>query len=236
MKNLILIFLVFLSCIARPNTKERMVYHLKLGFVKGGEAEMDISDTLYQGNKSIYYHLEARTTGITDIIFNVYDIYETIANSETLLPYKSIRNVKERSYRYYNEVSYFHDIDSIFSKKSGWRKVPPNLLDIVTVFFYFTKGNYIDKIAQGETVTLPTLHSDDIEDISVKFLGTETIMTKLGRIECYVLAPQVKAGKILRRSDGVKFYITKDTKISVLLEFDTKAGNLKAILEKYDTN
>jgi hypothetical protein len=236
MRKIFLLILVLLPALSFAKTGEKMVYYLKLGFVKGGEAEMDITDTTYLGQKAKCYYLKAKTTGITDVIFNVYDIYETIANSETLLPYKSIRNVKERNYKAYNEVTYFHNVDSIFSKKNGWRKAPKDLLDIVTVFFYFTKGNYIDRISQGEVVTLPTLHAEEINNINIKYLGTETIDTKLGQIDCYVIAPQIKTGKIFRRSDGIRFYITKDTKIPVLLEFETKAGNLKAILADYDVN
>jgi hypothetical protein len=236
MKNLILYIFFLLPLFSFGNNNKKIVYHLKLGFIKGGEAQLDIIDTLYEGKKAIYYKLEGKTTGISDLFFKVYDIYETYADPETFLPFKSIRNVKERKYRYYNEVTYHRDIDSIYSQRSGWKKAPQNLVDIITVFFYFTKEKYIEKIDNGEIVTLPTMHSDEINDINVKFLGFESIDTKLGKIECYVLSPQVDAGKLLKRSDGVKFYITKDTKIPVLVEFDMKAGSLRAILEDYDTN
>lgn len=214
---------------------EKIVYNLKLGFIKGGEAKIDITDTIYNGNKAIHYKMQAKTTGLADMLYNVFDVYETIANTENL-PYESIRNIKEKKYRYYNKVTYYRDKDSIYSQRSGWKFAPENLLDIITVFFYFTNKNYIDNIEKGEIVTLPTMHADEINDINVKFLGFETIKTKLGEIECYVLSPQVKKGKLLKKSDGVRFYITKDTKIPVLLEFEMRVGSLRAVLVDYDTD
>ena len=218
------------------NEKGRIVYHLKLGFIKGGQASIDISDTTYQGNKAIHYTLKARTTGLADLLYKVYDTYETTANAESLLPYVSIRNIREQNYRYYNEVTYHRDIDSIYSQRSGWKKAPDNLIDIITLFFYFTNKNYLEKIDKGDSITLPIMHADEINNINIKFLGFEKIKTKLGELECYVLSPYVKKGKLLKRSDGVRFYITKDTKIPVLLEFDLRVGSLKAVLADYDTD
>ena len=180
--------------------------------------------------------MKAKTTGLADKLYKVYDIYETVANPDNMLPHLSIRNIKERKYRYYNEVTYHRDIDSIYSQRSGWHESPENLVDILTVFFYFTNEKLIESVDHGETVTLPTMHADEINNINIKFLGFETIKTKLGKLECYVLSPQVKKGKLLKRSDGVKFYITKKDRIPVLLEFDMKVGSLKAILKGYDAN
>lgn len=232
----LLILVSLFSIVAKAAPDKEIVYHLKLGIIKGGEAKISISDTLYEGKEAQYYKLVARTTGIVDALYKVYDIYETIADPGSLLPYKSIRNVKERNYRYYNEVRFYHNIDSILSQQSGWKKAPKDLLDILTAFFYFTKQNYIEKIDNGEVATLPTLHGDEINNINVKFHGFETIETKLGKLECYVLSPQIKAGKLLKGSDGVKLYVTRDTKIPVLLEFDMKVGSLRAILKEYDPN
>jgi len=236
MNKFIICILLILPIISVGADSERIVYNLKLGFIKGGEAKIDITDTTYNGNNAIHFKLQAKTTGLANALYNVFDVYETTANPENLLPYLSVRNVKEKKYRYYNEVTYHRDIDSIYSQRSGWKKAPENLLDIISVFFYFTKENYIEKIDQGEIITLPTMHADEINNIDIKFIGFETIKTKLGKIECYVLSPQVKKGKLLKRSDGVKFYITKDTKIPVLLEFEMKVGSLRAVLKDYDTD
>lgn len=235
-RSMIFAVLIVLTLTGSAKTKERLVFDLKLGFIKGGEAVLTIRDTTYNGRKAVDYHLKGRTTGITDKIFKVDDIYESTVDAVTYLPYRSVRNIKERKYRYYNEVFHYHDRDSIFSERTGGKKVPDNLTDILTVFFYVAHNNLIDDINQGKTVVLPTLNGHDIQNIKIKFNGYETIDTPMGPVETMVLSPVVDKGKVLKRSDGMKFYISKDGKTPVQLDFETKAGTLRAILVSYRIN
>ena len=213
--------------------KKRILYNLKFGFVKGGEAELIIKDTMFQNQPAIHYYMEGRTTGLTDKLFGVNDIYESIVNAQTRLPLKSVRNIKEGKYRWYNETLFFHDKDSLLSQKSGWRAAPDNLVDIISVFFYFINNHLIENIEKGEKVSLPTFHADKIDTVSVQYLGERLIKTDLGKIDTYVLAPTVDKGKLLNRSDGLKFFISKESKLPVLLEFDMRVGALRAVLKSY---
>ena len=214
--------------------KERILYNLKFGFVKGGEAELIIKDTIFQNQPAIHYYMAGRTTGLTDKLFGVNDIYETTVDAKTRLPLKSVRNIKEGKYRWYNETFYYHDIDSIHSQKSGWRSAPDNLVDIISVFFYFINNHLIENIEKGEKVSLPTFHADKIDTVSVQYLGERLIKTDLGEIDTYVLTPTVDKGKLLNRSDGLKFFISKKSKLPILLEFDMRVGALRAVLQSYE--
>ncbi|MDR2910585.1 MAG: DUF3108 domain-containing protein [Bacteroidales bacterium] len=225
----ILMFVVGVSA-----KKEEIKYDLKFGIIKGGEASLIISDTKFNDKNAVHYYLIGQTTGVTNVLFNVYDIYETTVDAETMLPLKAIRNIKEKKYRWYNETLFYHDVDSIDSQRTGWQAVPKNLVDIVSVFFYFVNKHMFDDIEKGYTVSLPTYHADKISDITVKYSGEEKIDTDLGKIDCYILSPIVDKGKLLNRSDGLKLYISKENKIPVLLEFDMKAGTLRAVLKSYN--
>lgn len=237
MKRQILItlsFLLYLSAFSKQ--KEVILFDLKFGIIKGGEASLVISDTLFNGTKAIHYALAGRTTGMADKLFGVNDIYETTVNAETGLPLKAIRNIREKRYRYYNETLFFHDQDSIFSQRSGGRKVPPNLVDILSVFFYFFNHHLMAEVESGHKITLPTFHADKISDVSVTYTGKEKMATDLGKIDCYVLIPEVDKGKLFNRSDGLKFYVSTEKKTPVLLEFDMRVGALRAILRSYKIN
>ncbi len=232
---IIIVILASLSFISSAK-KEILLFDLKFAFAKGGEAVLTITDTIFNETPAIKYTMVGRTTGITDKLFRVNDAYETIVDAKTLLPLKSIRNIKENKYRWYNETLYYHDIDSIYSLKSGWRAVPHELVDIMSVFFYFIHYHLYNDIGQGHTITLPTFHADKISDVSIKFAGETKIETDMGKINTYILAPVVDKGKLLNRSDGLKFYISKENKVPVLIEFDMKLGILKAILRSYKVN
>ncbi len=216
--------------------KEHIRYNLKFGFIKGGEADLIISDTIFNNKNALHYYLEGRTTGLTDKLFEVNDIYETTVDAQTRLPLKSVRNIKEGKYRWYNETLYFHKEDSIHSQKSGGRKTPENLVDIISVFFYFINHHLMDNIEKGEKVTLPTFHADKIDDVTVEYVGEHKVKTDLGEVDCFVLAPRVDKGKLLKRSDGLKFFISKESKLPVLLEFDMRVGALRAVLQSYKIN
>ncbi len=232
-KNILIFFFFFIGLNNVFAKEEKLLFDLKFAFAKGGEAVLTINDTVFNGKPAILYSFVGRTTGITDKLFGVDDAYETIVDANTHLPLKSIRNIKEKKYRWYNETYYFHDVDSIISQKSGPRAVPHNLVDIISVFFYFINEHLVDDIGQGHAVTLPTFHADKISNVTIKYMGEVTIETELGKINSLILAPIVDKGKLLKRSDGLKFFISKEKKVPVLIEFDMKLGSLKAELRSY---
>jgi hypothetical protein len=232
--NIFLLSIVLAQSISAK--REQILFDLKFEFVKGGEVEIIITDTTFNGNPAIYYYLSGRTTGITDAIYSINDIYETIVDATTGLPLKTIRNIKEQKYRWYNESFFYHDIDSVNSIKTGWIAVPDNITDFLSVIFYYTK-NFLAKGAKpGKSVTLPNYHAGKISTITINYIDDKRITTALGKLNTSVLTAVVDKGKLLNSSDGLRFYISKDKKIPVALDFDLKVGGLKAVLKSYKIN
>ncbi|WP_321997598.1 DUF3108 domain-containing protein [Draconibacterium orientale] len=237
MNKLFSILIVFFLATQIASAEDVSVtFNLKFSFVKGGEAEMTISDTVFNGQPAIHYHVMGKTTGLANKLYGVYDIYETYVDTETRLPVKTIRNVKEGNYRRYTETLFYHDVDSINSSRSGWRAVPDDLLDLVSVFFYFVHKNPFENLQPGDAVTYPTINADKISDISIKYLRDEKIKTDVGEVDCHVLTPTVRKGKVLEKSDGVRFYLAKEKKVPVYIEFDMQVGSLKAVIKHYKIN
>lgn len=234
MRTRIIIILTFFSIFAEAQIKEELKYHMRYSFFRGGEATLKIQDTTYNNQAAIHYLLDGNTVGLANALFGVHDIYESIVDPETFLPHKAIRNIKEGNYKYYNEAFFFNQNDSIYTTRSGGKKVPPKVVDFVTAFFYMRFNNYMENLNPGDTFTIPVFHADDFFMMKVEFTGTATIKSKLGKKECYVIKPRVDKGKILNTSKGLKFYITKDEdRIPLLLRFDMKIGALKCELYSY---
>lgn len=234
MKRNIFIVLVFACSLGWAQPTEELKYNLRYSIFRGGKATLQSKDTSYFDKQAIHFHLEGNTVGLADKLFGVHDIYESIVAPDSYLPYTAIRNVKEGSYRYYNQAYFFNDQDSLYSTRSGGKKVPHNLVDFLTVFFYLRHNDYLNRLDVGEEFTIPVFHADDYFMMNVKYMGTETIQSELGKTECHVVSPRVAKGKLLKRSDGLKFYITKDqSRIPVYLEFDMRIGALKCELYSY---
>lgn len=216
---------------------EEMEYILRFGFIKGGKAILTAQNEKLNKKPSIHYRMRGRTTGLVDKIFEVNDVYESWVDPKSYLPVKSVRNVKEQKYRFYDEVIYDQVNDSIFSLKAGRKKVPHNLNDLVSVFFFIRQNKYFEDMLAGEKVEIPVFHGDDLFLMHLEYLGTETINTKIGKKICYVVSPKVPKGKLLKGSDGLRIYITKDeNRLPIYAEFDMLIGSLKCELDEYKIN
>jgi len=216
---------------------EEMEYTLRFGFIKGGKATLTAEKEKLNKKPVIHYRMRGRTTGFVDKFFDVNDVYESFVDPETYLPVKSIRNVREQKYRFYDEVTYDHMNDSLFSLKTGRKKVPPNINDLVSVFFYIRQNQYFEDLLAGKTIQIPVYHGDELFVMHLEYIGIETIDTNIGRKQCYVVSPKVPQGKLLKGSDGLKIYITKDiNRLPIYAEFDLVLGALKCELDSYKIN
>ena len=216
---------------------EEMEYILRFGFIKGGKATLVAQKEKLNKQTTIHYHMRGRTTGLVDKIYEVNDVYESWVDPETYLPVKSVRNVREQKYRFYDEVVYDQVNDTLVSLKSGGKKVPDNVNDLVSVFFFIRQNHYFEAMLAGKSFQIPVYHGDELFMMELAYLGTETIDTKIGRKTCYVVSPKVPKGKLLKGSDDLKIYITKDNnRLPIYAEFNLVLGSLKCELNSYKIN
>ena len=234
MKPFLIAVFIFITTLANAQPKEELKYNMRYSFFKGGEATLSVEDTTYNGKKAEHLLLDGNTVGLADVLFEVHDIYESIINPKTYLPYKAIRNIQEGKYTWYNETYFYHHNDSVYSLKSGGHDVPSNTVDFVTAFFYMRNNKILDELKRGQQFSIPVYHADQFFMMRVQYLGKEKIKSKMGKKVCHVIRPRIDKGKVLNSSDGLKFYITKDeARIPLLLEFDLKVGALKCELSSY---
>jgi len=234
-----LIFVLLFVIVGRLSAEplEEMEYILRFGFIKGGKATLVAENEKINKKSAIHYRMRGRTTGLVDKIYEVNDIYESWVDPETYLPVKSIRNVREQKYRFYDEVIYDHINDSLFSQKAGRLKVPDKVNDLVSVFFYIRQNQYFEDLLAGKSVQIPVYHGDDLFMMELKYIGIEIIDTKIGKKECYVVSPKVPKGKLLKGSNDLKIYITKDkNRLPIYAEFELVLGALKCELNSYKIN
>lgn len=237
--KLVLIIFFFAYSILSLNADpiEEMEYTLRFGFIKGGKATLVAQNVKLNKENTIHYFMRGTTTGIVDKIYEVNDVYESWVNPATGLPIKSIRNVKEQKYRFYDVVTYDRDNDSLFSLKSGSKKVPKNINDLISIFFYIRQNKYFEDLLAGRSFEVPVYHGDDLFMFQLEYIGIETINTKIGRKKCYVVSPKVPKGKLFKDSNSLKIYITKDeNKLPIYAEFELLLGSLKCELETYRIN
>jgi hypothetical protein len=235
--TLIFYLLLIFGLSSKAQPLEEMEYVLRFGFIKGGKATLVAENEKLNKQQTIHYHLRGRTTGMVDKLYEVNDVFESWVNPESYLPVKSERTVKEQKYRFHDEVFYDHVNDSLFSIKTGAKKVPPRTNDLVSAFFYIRHNNYFEDLLKGKSFQIPVYHGEELFMMELKYLGIETIDTKIGRKDCYVVTPVVPKGKLLKSSNELKIYITKDAnRLPIYAEFGLVLGSLKCELTLYKIN
>ena len=210
---------------------EELSYTLHYGFIKAGEAKISLTRELF-GGKLDMFHATAKavTTGLAKTLFPVVDIYESVFDPVTNLPFRSIRNVKEGSYKQYNEVYFDHYQNIVKSQLSGEHKVPPLIHDMVSAFFYVRRIDF-SSYKGGEIVSIDTYFQDEVFPFYIVFKGRETVKTDLGKFKCLKFVPIVEPGRIFKESDDMTFWLSDDeNKVPVQIKMEMLVGSFKCDL------
>ncbi|OQX99309.1 MAG: hypothetical protein B6I24_02840 [Bacteroidetes bacterium 4572_128] len=213
---------------------EELNYKVYYGWINAGKAKLILEETKF--NDKDFFHAKAigYSTGITDKLYKVYDVYESFFDKKTCFPEKSIRNISESSYRSYNEVIYNHKENSLLSTKSGLHEnLPSPIFDMLSAF-YSIRINKFNDLEIGDILEINTFFSDKNFLLRIRFIGIEKIKTDLGKFECYKFSPVVEVGRVFDTKDDVSIWISKDENfIPIRIRFNLFLGSINCDLENY---
>jgi hypothetical protein len=220
---------------------EKVYYTIHYGLITGGEASLELKNDSLSGQRVWKSSMIARTTGIADALFRVKDIYESYIDPKTELPLKAIRNIKEGRYHKYNVVMFDHvtrkDSAILTSDLTGVHVTQPGIHDILSCFYWFRDNILpgIDKIGKGDIVTIMTWFTDELYPINLKYIETEEIKTKMGRIRCHKFNPVTETGRLFKTEEDVSFWFSADKNfLPVKIRFDIFVGAFMVDMERYE--
>lgn len=214
---------------------ERLVYSLKYGAVKGGEASMVI-DIIPSGDTYYYYvKASATTTGLATNFATIYDVYESYIDISTGYPVKSVRNIREGNYTAYNEVLFFRDQKYVWSLNRGKHNIPKNTLDLLSAFYFARRHMFNRSFTKNETLDLTTFFDEKLFPIKIKYKETERIKTKFGKISCLKFVPIIEIDNPFKKEDDLEVWFTDDGNyIPVKIRMKSPIGIIKAQLIDYE--
>jgi hypothetical protein len=220
---------------------EKVSYIVHYGVVNGGIATMELKKETLDGREVWHSIMTGRTTGLADVIFRVLDIYESYIDPKTELPLLSVRNISEGRYRRYNEVTFDHttrkDSAILSSDLTGIHIAPKGIHDILSCFYWYRNQIFpgIDKIKKGDVITVITWFTDELYPIRMKYLGTEEVKTKAGRIKCHKFNPVTEKGRLFKTEDDVSFWFSDDKNfLPVKIRFDIFVGAFMVDMVSYE--
>ena len=220
---------------------EKASYTIQYGFITSGVGSLEVKSDTLDGKEVWHAKFFARTTGLADAIFKVIDIYEVYIDPNTELPVKSIRNVHEGRYRRYNVVTFDHDTRSdsaiLFSDRTGTHIAPKGIHDIISCFYYFRNHILPDgsKLKKGELLEITTWFTDQLYPIRLRYVGTDDVKIKGGKIKCYKFNPVTEVGRLFKTEEDVSFWFSADKNfLPVKIRFDIFVGAFMVELNNYE--
>jgi hypothetical protein len=243
--NIICLFILLSSSILGQAVSylvgEKVTYSVQYGIISAGTATLEINSETLNGQEVWHSRLMAKTTGVAYAFFKVLDIYESYIDPLTELPVRSVRNIKEGRYRKYNVVLFDHktraDSAILTSDLTGIHIAPPGIHDIISCFYYFR--NHIlpvdSNLKKGGLITITTWFTDELYPIILRYVGTEEIKTKAGKIMCYKFNPVTEKGRLFKTEEDVSFWFSADKNfLPVKIRFDIFVGAFTVEMLNYE--
>ncbi|MBL4651391.1 MAG: DUF3108 domain-containing protein [Flavobacteriales bacterium] len=207
---------------------EKLNYKLAYGILGGGSATIEIrNETKKLGNKTLLHIVgTGQSSSFWDAFYKVRDRYETFVEEDTFHPRLFLRDVDEGGYQFKQDYKFYPEKQVVKTQDKKEYTVPTNVQDMMSAFFYARTFDFTN-IKKGDIVTVQSFVDDEIFPLSIKFLGTEEVKVKSGKINCMKFTPLVQQGRIFKTEDDLTVWISNDAnKIPVKAEAKILIGSV----------
>jgi len=239
---LIILILYFTGSTAQQKKSfisgERLRYQIHYGFIRGGEAVLEIRDDNFEGKSVNHLYLNGKTIGIANTIYNVDDTYESFTDTGTNWPYKSIRDIHENRYKHYSTQVFDHwsrpDSSICNSTITGKVVVVKGCQDILSSVYYLRTLMLDKKPKANELFIVHTYFTDEKYPLVIRFKGFEKVKTKYGMVDCMKFMPEVLTGRVFKSKDDMSIWFSNDNNfIPIRIKFDIFIGSVYCDLIDY---
>lgn len=207
------------------------------GFLKAGNATLSVEKDSLNGKEVFHVTGKGWTTGIIKWFFKVQDDYQSYFDIETGKPYLFKRKINEGGYRkhrhttfnYKNNTAHIQD----FKNQKDTIVSIGNIQDMMSSFYYLRNFD-VSNMKPGEEIGLDMFMDSQVYPFKLRYLGTEILKTRFGKVKTYRFKPLVQAGRVFKENESVTIWITADeNKIPIKLKASLAVGSLRAELDAY---
>jgi hypothetical protein len=201
------------------------------GNITGGKASLEVTSDNKSFNGRNTYHVIGigRTTGIMEMFYKVEDRFESYFDEDALIAWQFTRRTRENNYKK-DDLVVFRQNDRLAVSLAKVMKVPANIQDILSVFYY-ARTLDITGLAPGGIIQVPFFLDDSVYNSRVIFKGRESVKTKLGKFRCIAFRPMVATGYAFDDPYPITIWITDDAnRLPVLIESEQSVGRARVEL------
>jgi hypothetical protein len=213
---------------------EKLTFRVHYGMIDAGECSLEIMPAYEKIGPRDCYHIVGigKSLGAFNMFFKVIDRYETVIDDEALTPWLFIRRVNEGGYKINQNYS-FNPYKHTVNTGKETVVVPDSIQDLLSAF-YFARTFDFKNIKEGDFFEVKIYLDEKLYPMGIKFLGRETVATKLGKFQCLKFSPQLERGRIFKEQEGMTLWISDYLNhIPIRLESDLLIGSIKIDLSDY---
>ena len=227
----------------RPAYKagEWLKFRIHYGFLNASYATLQLTSEKLDSIPVYHVVGKGKTTGFASIFFKVDDTYESYFDKRDGKPYKFIRKINEGGYTKDIEIRFNYEKDSALLKDNKNKKefnfpVNEQIQDLLSASYYLRNTYGAEDFKKGDVLTMDMLFDDDgVYKFKLKYLGTEILRTKFGKVECLKFRPYVLSGRVFKEQESLTLWVSNDhNKIPVRIKADLAVGSIKADLDGYN--
>ena len=180
------------------------------------------------------YHLSAtaETVGAFDWFFKVRDKYESIVDSQSIIPWLFFRRVNEGGYIINQNVSFNHYTDSAKSEKKTIA-IPSYTQDLLSAFYY-SRTFDVTNAKIGDIFPIPGYLDDNTLPLNVKYMGKDVVKTKVGTIKCLMFRPMLQEGRVFKENEDMTVWVSDDDNhLPIRVQAEVLVGSIKMDLVSF---
>lgn len=241
-KMLVLLALPFLAFSQNQavGTSEKLVYSASYNIsgLLTEIAQVTMETSMVKTSSSTLLRLKcaAATYSSFDSYFKIRDLYESYVSPTSLKPYLYKRDINEGKYNKFEQYKFSYKtntVESITRKRRATGntevkntvKFGANTTDIVATIYQLRNVDFRN-FKSGQTKTFTFLFDNKPMSITLKYLGKESIQSKLGKKECYKLAISLNNSNLLKGSaDNLLWLSADNSRIPIYARFKIPVGN-----------
>jgi len=199
--------------------------------INGGIATFNTALEKYQGKN--VYHVVAEGKSTHDLFFKVRDRYESYIDTNTLQPYKFIRDVNEGGYKTMENVSFYKATNTAITN-SGVYTVPSCVQDVISAIFYARNIDF-DNYRPNDTIPFDMFLDREVHHMHIRYLGKTTIKTKYGKFHAIKFKPLLVKGNMFEGGEKMTVWVTDDPNhIAIRIESPITVGKVSIDMTQCD--
>jgi len=140
--------------------------------------------------------------------------------------------VNEGGYIINQNVSFNHYADSAKSDKKAIA-VPDYVQDMVSAAYYARTLDF-SNVKEGDIFEIHGYLDDQVIPFNIKFIGRETVSTKVGKVRCIKFRPMLQQGRVFKDNEDMTVWVSDDSNhIPIRVQTEVLIGSIKMDLIEY---